>query len=265
MSVYIQASASIGPGPHHGRSASDQPIPSTLHYTPKSRPYINGEGPSTHPRPKQQRQNCFQISNPQATQSLNAGPPNNPPYPSPQVNQVFHAGPPNNPSYPSPQVNDAGHPYHPKLQLPQPIPFQNTHTLFTNAVAVQAHSAGLYYNTNVLTRRKHWYFVIQITVPPPSIMSVRHDMTARQRARARLHQLTVNKRSLNEQRAFIYGSSEKMEARLEVLEVQFNSQSHHIHILTLAFRPSIRTQLNPIRSYRNCTLWRLLWKKQMTI
>jgi len=47
-------------------------------------------------------------------------------------------------------------------------------------------------------------------------------MTPRQRAKARLHQLTINKRSVNEQRNFIRGSVEKMEARLEVLEVSVN-------------------------------------------
>lgn len=249
MPAHNPVSVSTGPGSHHGRSASDQPIPSAVRNSPNSCHYIDNEGPSTHPRRTKQPKFFSHVPVSRANHSFTAGLPNNVSHPSLQVKQACNAS----------------LPYHPNSQCPEAKPVHNTCTLFTNDTAVQAHTAGLHYNTTILTRRKHWYFLIQITVPPPSIMNVRHNMSSRQRAKARLHQLTVNKRSINGQRAFIRGSIEKMEARLEVLEVEMLSQSDYAGVLILAFRLSIRTRLTPIRSCRNCMLWRLLWTKPMTI
>jgi len=199
MSAINQASS--GPKPHHGRSASDGPLPSAVQNTPKNGPCVDNESPSTHPCRKKTGKNRPQMPNPQAKQSFNAGIHTNPSYPSPQVNQVSNAG--YHPTYPSPQAN----------------PSHTTGSLFTNPIAIQAYSAGLHYNPTILTKGKHWYFYIQIAVPPPSIMNVRHDMSPRQRAKGRLHQLTLNKKMINEQRGFVRGSIERMEMRLEALEV----------------------------------------------
>jgi len=225
MSANSPASPFTGFGLRHGRSASDQPIPSAVLNTPNSHLRQSNEGPSTLPRLQKRRQRCYQIPDIQTNQSRDVGRTVNSFHPSLHINIDFNATIPSNLSYPSPQVeqlHNAGLPYRPTYQSRQENPFHNTCTLFTNPIATQAHNAGLRYHHTNFTDSKHWYFLVQITIPPPSIMSVRHDMTPRQRAKARLHQLTINKRSVNEQRNFIRGSVEKMEARLEVLEVSVN-------------------------------------------
>lgn len=83
----------------------------------------------------------------------------------------------------------------------------------------QAYDAALDYNSTLASPGNHWYFNFTVVAPPDSAISTTPEMTPRERADARLAQLTANKKMINEQRGFIRAQIKLMEARLEEIEV----------------------------------------------